>query len=116
MKNLILTFCISTILILSCDQNDDSENKNYPKCIETIINETLEQSVGNPRAKIDKFNYMNMIVYVYQHGYADPISVVYRGIINSKINNNFVKLNKDKIKIICVGRLDLQKNQELFVS
>ena len=23
MKNLILTFCISTILILSCDQNDD---------------------------------------------------------------------------------------------
>jgi uncharacterized protein with von Willebrand factor type A (vWA) domain len=76
MKKVILYFGL-IFFFIGCNKNDVSETKNYPECIETIINKTLEQSVGNPRAKVDKFNYMNMIVFVYQHGHADPISVVY---------------------------------------
>jgi len=75
MKKIILTISI-LIFLISCEKNEIDE-KQYPHCFQNFIDETLNNPVGTPRAKIDEFNFEGSIVYVFQHGHADPISVVY---------------------------------------
>lgn len=75
MKKIILIIGIFTFLI-GCE-SDNIEKKDYPSCFQNFINETLSSSAGTPRARIDKYNFENSIVYVFQHDHADPISIVY---------------------------------------
>ena len=67
MKNLILVFCFSTIL-LNCNKNDDSEIKNYPQCLDFEINQILEGATTTIKANIRKYNYQEELVYAFFEG------------------------------------------------
>jgi len=55
---------IFTVLILSCDKNNDDELNKYPRCFQAIINQILETPIQTPRANIEKYVYDGNEVFV----------------------------------------------------
>lgn len=69
MKNLILTFCVSIILLTSCDKNDDSNNEKFPECLQITIDNYIAQFTPQAvRANLKKYNYHGNIVYAFDMG------------------------------------------------
>lgn len=65
MKNTILILSVFILTcISSCDKNSDDELNQYPRCIQTIIDNILELSVQTPRANIEKYIYNGDEVFV----------------------------------------------------
>lgn len=67
MKNLILIFCITTIL-LSCNKNDDSIDEKFPECLQFEIDAILNGNPTTIKANIKKYKYENAFVYAFHDG------------------------------------------------
>ncbi|WP_271407379.1 DUF6970 domain-containing protein [Tenacibaculum soleae] len=67
MKKLILIIGI-TFCIQSCEKNEDSNNDNYPDCLQFEINNIFDGEPTTIRANLKKYKYQENIVYVFFEG------------------------------------------------
>lgn len=72
-----LIFFLTTILLVSCNSDDDNSIKAFPNCLKPEIDTILDSPPQSPRATVELYLYQTGDVYVVNTNFPDNISSVY---------------------------------------
>lgn len=67
MKKIIIIFSLF-LFISSCNKDDETNNKEYPKCLQFEVDIILNQNTTTIKANIKKYKYQNIIIYAFNEG------------------------------------------------